>query len=196
MDRSAIRAQLAALPAPQNEYEASLPEEEEAVEEEAAQAEDAEEIERQLREEEAAMEREELARRSEVMKRGLPRCGALGARFLAECDPVEALVKAEMNAIVRYEDFRYPAAEGAKYTQEVTLEALEPERRRAAQLLILEEAGDLELAVAARTQQQLEAEFWSAWERWERDAMYDPASRRVTHLQEMSEVGAARRGEA
>ena len=189
VDRSVIRQQLASLPAPQNEYEASLPEEERTVESDTGDVDDAEEIERQIREEEAALEREELARRSEVMKRGLPRGSMIASRFMVDAEGAEGLLRQEMNAIMRYEDYKYPTAESsAKYTQEVSLDVLSHEDRMAAEMLILEEAGDLESALAQRSPDQMEEEYVYIWENLQRDLAYDPESKRVVHLNEVSEV--------
>ena len=122
VDREEMRSQFAALPAPQNEYGVSVPEEEETEAAAPEEAEDVEAIERQIREEEEAMEKEELARRSEVLKRGLPRGNVLGARFVVGSAGVEKELKEEVNRIVAYEDFKYPSAESTrKYTEEVTL---------------------------------------------------------------------------
>lgn len=188
VDRSVIRQQLASLPAPQNEYEASLPEEERTVESDTGDVDDAEEIERQIREEEAALEREELARRSEVMKRGLPRGSMIASRFMVDAEGAEGLLRQEMNAIMRYEDYKYPTAESsAKYTQEVSLDVLSHEDRMAAEMLILEEAGDLESALAQRSPDQMEEEYVYIWENLQRDLAYDPESKRVVHLNEVSE---------
>lgn len=202
IDRSALRAQLASLPAPQNEYEASLPEEDEddlkedglgegqhAAHRKAMETEDAEEVERRIREEEEALERDELARRSDVLKRALPRGSGIPARFMVEAEGVTALLREEMNAIMRYEDFRYPVGEGGgKYTQEVTLSVLPREERLMAEMLILEEAGDLESAVAQRTPVQMEEEYWTVWNQLQSDLVYDPSSKSVVHLNELSEV--------
>lgn len=203
IDRSALRAQLASLPAPQNEYEASLPEEDEdddlneeglgdgqrAAYRKAMETEDAEEVERRIREEEEALEREELARRSEVLKRELPRGSGIPARFMVGAEGATALLREEMNAIMRYEDFRYPVGEGGgKYTQEITLPVISREERLAAEMLILEEAGDLESAVAQRTPTQMEEEYWTVWNQLQSDFVYDPSSKSVVHLNELSEV--------
>ena len=134
VDRSAVRRQLATLPEAQFDYESQLPDEEDEEDNEETRKRgneeemDAEEIERQIREEEAALEREELARRSEVMKRSLPRGAVIPSRFFEACDAVETLLKQEINAIVRYEDFKYPSEEShSKYTREITLPTLSHE---------------------------------------------------------------------
>lgn len=184
-----IRQQLASLPAPQNEYEASLPEEEPTIESDPAAMEDAEEIERQIQEEEAALEREELARRSEVMKRDLPRGSMIASRFMVDVEGAERLLREEMNAIMRYEDYKYPTMDSsAKYTQEVSLNVLSHEDRMAAEMMILEEAEDLKSAVAQRTADQLEEEYGDVWENLQRDLVYDPEEKRMIHLKDVSEV--------
>lgn len=185
IDREEIRSQFAALPAPQNEYEASLPEEEEEAKEETKQ-EDAEEIERQIREEEAAMEREELARRSAVLKRGLPRGNVIAPRFFVECDEAEKALKEEMNAIIRYEDYKYPSAESTrKYTEEVTLPVLGYEEKVKAEMMVLEEEGDLK---SETPEEEVESAFWTLWTREEADLMYNPTTKEVVHANELSEV--------
>ena len=189
VDREEIRSQFAALPAPQNEYEASLPEEEEEEEKEETKEEDAEEIERQIREEEAAMEREELARRSEVLKRGLPRGNVIAPRFFVECDEVEKTLKEEMNAIIRYEDYKYPSAESShKYTEEVTLPVLGYEDKVKAEMMVLEEEGDLK----GETPALVEKAYWELWTRADADLMYNPTTKEVVHASALSEVGMER----
>jgi singapore isolate B (sub-type 7) whole genome shotgun sequence assembly, scaffold_24 len=189
VDPSVIRQQLASLPAPQNEYEASLPEEELTMESDVTTVEDAEEIERQIREEEAALEREELARRSEVMKRDLPRGSMIASRFMVDVEGAERLLREEMNAIMRYEDYKYPTVDSsAKYTKEVSLDVLSREDRMAAEMMILEEAEDLKSAVAERTADQLEEEYGDVWENLQRDLAYDPEEKRVIHLKDVGEV--------
>lgn len=184
-----IRQQLASLPAPQNEYEASLPEEEPTVETDSAVMEDAEEIEYQIREEEAALEREELARRSEVMKRDLPRGSMIPSRFMVDVDGAEKLLREEMNAIMRYEDYKYPTMDSsAKYTKEVSLDVLSHEDRMTAEMMILEEAEDIKSSVAPRTVEQLEEEYGDIWESLQLDLVYDPEEKRVIHLKNVSEV--------
>ncbi|KAK8793886.1 hypothetical protein WA171_003015 [Blastocystis sp. BT1] len=188
VDPSVIRQQLASLPAPQNEYEASLPEEELTMESDVTTVEDAEEIERQIREEEAALEREELARRSEVMKRDLPRGSMIASRFMVDVEGAERLLREEMNAIMRYEDYKYPTVDSStKYTKEVSLDVLSREDRMAAEMMILEEAEDLKSAVAERTADQLEEEYGDVWENLQRDLAYDPEEKRVIHLKDVGE---------
>ncbi len=151
--------------------------------------EDAEEIERQIREEEAALEREELARRSEVMKRDLPRGSMIASRFMVDVEGAERLLREEMNAIMRYEDYKYPTVDSStKYTKEVNLDVLSREDRMAAEMMILEEAEDLKSAVAERTADQLEEEYGDVWENLQRDLAYDPEEKRVIHLKDVGEV--------
>lgn len=195
MDREELRSQFAALPAPQNEYGVSVPEEEEAEAEAPAETEDVEAIERQIREEEEAIEREELARRSEVLKRGLPRGNVMGARFLVDSEGVEKEVKEEVNRIVAYEDFKYPSGESTrKYTEEVTLPVLSREDRLAAEVMVMEEEGDLKAAQAAQaaqagqTAEDTEEAFWRLWLEGEADLLYDPAVKEVVHASELKEV--------
>ena len=152
--------------------------------------EDAEEVERRIREEEEALEREELARRSEVMKRGLPRGSGIPAKYMVGIDGPEALLREEMNAILRYEDFRYPIGEGGgKYTQEVSLPVLSHDERMVAEMMILEETDDLKSTEAVLTGDQLEEEYSRVWEELQGDLVYDPSSKSVVHLGELSEVG-------
>ena len=192
VDREEMRSQFAALPAPQNEYGVSVPEEEEAEAAAPEEAEDVEAIERQIREEEEAMEKEELARRSEVLKRGLPRGNVLGARFVVGSAGVEKELKEEVNCIVAYEDFKYPSAESTrKYTEEVTLAPLAREDRLAAEVLVMEEEGDLKAAQAAQqenTEENSEEAFWRLWLAGEADLVYDPAAKEVVHASELTEV--------
>ena len=192
VDREEMRSQFAALPAPQNEYGVSVPEEEEAESAAPEEAEDVEAIERQIREEEEAMEKEELARRSEVLKRGLPRGNVLGARFVIGSAGVEKELKEEVNRIVAYEDFKYPSAESTrKYTEEVTLAPLAREDRLAAEVLVMEEEGDLKAAQAAQqenTEENSEEAFWRLWLAGEADLVYDPAAKEVVHASELTEV--------
>lgn len=192
LDREEMRSQFAALPAPQNEYGVSVPEEEEAEAAAPEEAEDVEAIERQIREEEEAMEKEELARRSEVLKRGLPRGNVLGARFVVGSAGVEKELKEEVNRIVAYEDFKYPSAESTrKYTEEVTLAPLAREDRLAAEVLVMEEEGDLKAAQAAQqenTEENSEEAFWRLWLAGEADLVYDPAAKEVVHASELTEV--------
>lgn len=195
-----MRSQFAALPAPQNEYGVSLPEEEEAEMEVSGEAEDVEAIERQIREEEEAMEKEELARRSEVLKRGLPRGNVMGARFLVGSEGVEKELKEEVNRIVAYEDFKYPSADSTrKYTAEVTLPVLSHADRMAAEVLVMEEEGDLKAAQAAQavpTEETTEETFWRLWLEGEADLVYDPAVKEVVHASELKEVMDAVGGDA
>ena len=192
LDREEMRSQFAALPAPQNEYGVSVPEEEEAEAAAPEEVEDVEAIERQIREEEEAMEKEELARRSEVLKRGLPRGNVLGARFVVGSAGVEKELKEEVNRIVAYEDFKYPSAESTrKYTEEVTLAPLAREDRLAAEVLVMEEEGDLKAAQAAQqenTEENSEEAFWRLWLAGEADLVYDPAAKEVVHASELTEV--------
>ena len=192
LDREEMRSQFAALPAPQNEYGVSVPEEEEAEAAAPEEAEDVEAIERQIREEEEAMEKEELARRSEVLKRGLPRGNVLGARFVVGSAGVEKELKEEVNRIVAYEDFKYPSAESTrKYTEEVTLAPLAREDRLAAEVLVMEEEGDLKAAQAAQqenSEESTEEAFWRLWLAGEADLVYDPAAKEVVHASELTEV--------
>lgn len=192
LDREEMRSQFAALPAPQNEYGVSVPEEEETEAAAPEEAEDVEAIERQIREEEEAMEKEELARRSEVLKRGLPRGNVLGARFVVGSAGVEKELKEEVNRIVAYEDFKYPSAESTrKYTEEVTLAPLAREDRLAAEVLVMEEEGDLKAAQAAQqenTEENSEEAFWRLWLAGEADLVYDPAAKEVVHTSELTEV--------
>lgn len=192
VDREEMRSQFAALPAPQNEYGVSVPEEEEAEAAAPEAAEDVEAIERQIREEEEAMEKEELARRSEVLKRGLPRGNVLGARFVVGSAGVEKELKEEVNRIVAYEDFKYPSAESTrKYTEEVTLAPLAREDCLAAEVLVMEEEGDLKAAQAAQqenTEENSEEAFWRLWLAGEADLVYDPAAKEVVHASELTEV--------
>lgn len=192
VDREEMRSQFAALPAPQNEYGVSVPEEEEAEAAAPEEAEDVEAIERQIRAEEEAMEKEELARRSEVLKRGLPRGNVLGARFVIGSAGVEKELKEEVNRIVAYEDFKYPSAESTrKYTEEVTLAPLAREDRLAAEVLVMEEEGDLKAAQAAQqenTEENSEEAFWRLWLAGEADLVYDPAAKEVVHASELTEV--------
>ena len=192
LDREEMRSQFAALPAPQNEYGVSVPEEEETEAAAPEEAEDVEAIERQIREEEEAMEKEELARRSEVLKRGLPRGNVLGARFVVGSAGVEKELKEEVNRIVAYEDFKYPSAESTrKYTEEVTLAPLAREDRLAAEVLVMEEEGDLKAAQAAQqenTEENSEEAFWRLWLAGEADLVYDPAAKEVVHASELTEV--------
>ena len=192
LDREEMRSQFAALPAPQNEYGVSVPEEEETEAAAPEEAEDVEAIERQIREEEEAMEKEELARRSEVLKRGLPRGNVLGARFVVSSAGVEKELKEEVNRIVAYEDFKYPSAESTrKYTEEVTLAPLAREDRLAAEVLVMEEEGDLKAAQAAQqenTEENSEEAFWRLWLAGEADLVYDPAAKEVVHASELTEV--------
>lgn len=192
VDREEMRSQFAALPAPQNEYGVSVPEEAEAETAAPEAAEDVEAIERQIREEEEAMEKEELARRSEVLKRGLPRGNVLGARFVVGSAGVEKELKEEVNRIVAYEDFKYPSAESTrKYTEEVTLAR---EDRLAAEVLVMEEEGDLKAAQAAQqentenSEESTEEAFWRLWLAGEADLVYDPAAKEVVHASELTEV--------
>ena len=173
LDREEMRSQFAALPAPQNEYGVSVPEEEE------------------------AMEKEELARRSEVLKRGLPRGNVLGARFVVGSAGVEKELKEEVNRIVAYEDFKYPSAESTrKYTEEVTLAPLAREDRLAAEVLVMEEEGDLKAAQQENseenseenTEENTEEAFWRLWLAGEADLVYDPAAKEVVHASELTEV--------
>ena len=193
MDRSAVRRQLETLPEAQFDYESELPAEEEENEEGKGrngeeEEMDAEEIERQIREEEAALEREELARRSEVMKRSLPRGAVIPSRFLESCDAVETLLKQEMNAIVRYEDFKYPTEEShSKYTREITLPTLSHEDQITAEMLILEEVGDLQHSQPPYSASQLESIYSDVWEATERDLAFDPETRSVVSLSTLSE---------
>ena len=192
LDREEMRSQFAALPAPQNEYGVSVPEEEETEAAAPEEAEDVEAIERQIREEEEAMEKEELARRSEVLKRGLPRGNVLGARFVVGSAGVEKELKEEVNRIVAYEDFKYPSAESTrKYTEEVTLAPLAREDRLAAEVLVMEEEGDLKAAQAAQqenSEENSEEAFWRLWLAGEEDLVYDPAAKEVVHASELTEV--------
>ena len=192
VDREEMRSQFAALPAPQNEYGVSVPEEEEAEAAAPEEVEDVEAIERQIREEEEAMEKEELARRSEVLKRGLPRGNVLGARFVMGSAGVEKELKEEVNRIVAYEDFKYPSAESTrKYTEEVTLAPLAREDCLAAEVLVMEEEGDLKAAQAAQqenTEENSEEAFWRLWLAGEADLVYDPAAKEVVHASELTEV--------
>lgn len=196
LDREEMRSQFAALPAPQNEYGVSVPEEEEAEAAAPEEVEDVEAIERQIREEEEAMEKEELARRSEVLKRGLPRGNVLGARFVVGSAGVEKELKEEVNRIVAYEDFKYPSAESTrKYTEEVTLAPLAREDRLAAEVLVMEEEGDLKAAQAAQqenseenSEENTEEAFWRLWLAGEADLVYDPAAKEVVHASELTEV--------
>ena len=196
VDREEMRSQFAALPAPQNEYGVSVPEEEEAEAAAPEAAEDVEAIERQIREEEEAMEKEELARRSEVLKRGLPRGNVLGARFVVGSAGVEKELKEEVNRIVAYEVFKYPSAESTrKYTEEVTLAPLAREDRLAAEVLVMEEEGDLKAAQAAQqenteenSEESTEEAFWRLWLAGEADLVYDPAAKEVVHASELTEV--------
>ena len=192
LDREEMRSQFAALPAPQNEYGVSVPEEEETEAAAPEEAEDVEAIERQIHEEEEAMEKEELARRSEVLKRGLPRGNVLGARFVVGSAGVEKELKEEVNRIVAYEDFKYPSAESTrKYTEEVTLAPLAREDRLAAEVLVMEEEGDLKAAQAAQqenTEENSEEAFWRLWLAGEADLVYDPAAKEVVHASELTEV--------
>lgn len=196
LDREEMRSQFAALPAPQNEYGVSVPEEEEAEAAAPEEVEDVEAIERQIREEEEAMEKEELARRSEVLKRGLPRGNVLGARFVVGSAGVEKELKEEVNRIVAYEDFKYPSAESTrKYTEEVTLAPLAREDRLAAEVLVMEEEGDLKAAQPAQqenseenSEENTEEAFWRLWLAGEADLVYDPAAKEVVHASELTEV--------
>ena len=192
VDREEMRSQFAALPAPQNEYGVSVPEEEEAEAAAPEEVEDVEAIERQIREEEEAMEKEELARRSEVLKRGLPRGNVLGARFVVGSAGVEKELKEEVNRIVAYEDFKYPSAESTrKYTEEVTLAPLAREDRLAAEVLVMEEEGDLKAAQPSQlenTEENTEEAFWRLWLAGEADLVYDPAAKEVVHASELTEV--------
>ena len=196
VDREEMRSQFAALPAPQNEYGVSVPEEEETEAAAPEEAEDVEAIERQIREEEEAMEKEELARRSEVLKRGLPRGNVLGARFVVGSAGVEKELKEEVNRIVAYEDFKYPSAESTrKYTEEVTLAPLAREDRLAAEVLVMEEEGDLKAAQPAQqenteenSEENSEEAFWRLWLAGEADLVYDPAAKEVVHASELTEV--------
>ena len=163
--------------------------------------EDVEAIERQIREEEEAMEKEELARRSEVLKRGLPRGNVMGARFLVGSTGVEKELKEELNRIVAYEDFKYPSADSThKYTAEVTLPVLSHADRMAAEVLVMEEEGDLKAMQAMQTTQATQAmqamptvedteeTFWRLWLEGEADLVYDPAVKEVVHASELKEV--------
>ena len=189
LDREEMRSQFAALPAPQNEYGVSVPEEEETEAAAPEEAEDVEAIERQIREEEEAMEKEELARRSEVLKRGLPRGNVLGARFVVGSAGVEKELKEEVNRIVAYEDFKYPSAESTrKYTEEVTLAPLAREDRLAAEVLVMEEEGDLKAAQQENSEESTEEAFWRLWLAGEADLVYDPAAKEVVHASELTEV--------
>ena len=192
VDREEMRSQFAALPAPQNEYGVSVPEKAEAETAAPEAAEDVEAIERQIREEEEAMEKEELARRSEVLKRGLPRGNVLGARFVVGSAGVEKELKEEVNRIVAYEDFKYPSAESTrKYTEEVTLAPLAREDRLAAEVLVMEEEGDLKAAQPSQlenTEENSEEAFWRLWLAGEADLVYDPAAKEVVHASELTEV--------
>ena len=196
MDRSAVRRQLATLPEAQFDYESQLPDEEEDEEDEGETRKrgneeemDAEEIERQIREEEAALEREELARRSEVMKRSLPRGAVIPSRFFEACDAVETLLKQEINAIVRYEDFKYPSEEShSKYTREITLPTLSHEDQITAEMLILEEVGDLQHSQPPYSATQLELIYSDVWSAAERDLAFDPETRSVVALSTLSEA--------
>ena len=94
-----------------------------------------------------------------------------------------------MNAIMRYEDYKYPTVDSStKYTKEVSLDVLSREDRMAAEMMILEEAEDLKSAVAERTADQLEEEYGDVWENLQRDLAYDPEEKRVIHLKDVGEV--------
>lgn len=188
VDRSQIRNQLASLPAPQNEYEATLPDEEEEEEKE-EEIMDAEEIERQIREEEEAMEREELERRSQVMKRDLPRGNPIPSRLMMNTsDEVERMLKEEMNAIIRYEDYKYPSAESTgKYTEEITLPVLSHDDRMTAEMMILEEAGDLENDHQV-SKTEMEEAFWKKWNELEDGLILNSETKTVEQYRELSDV--------
>lgn len=188
VDRSQIRNQLASLPSPQNEYEATLPDEEEEEEKE-EEVMDAEEIERQIREEEEAMEREELERRSQVMKRDLPRGNPIPNRFMINTtSDVERVLKEEMNAIIRYEDYKYPSTESTgKYTEEITLPVLSHDDRITAEMMILEEAGDLENDHQVNKTEMEEA-FWKKWSELEDGLIYNSETKSVEQMKEMNDV--------
>ena len=111
VDKTALRRQLAQLPQPQNEYEATLPAGEEMAgkETESETPADGEEIEREIRGEEEALQREEKARQSAVMKRGLPRGSFLPERFIEASSGVSRMLLEEMDVSLRWEACRWPA---------------------------------------------------------------------------------------
>lgn len=189
VDISSLREQLSSLPTPQNEYEATLPEEEEEKREVEDVEMDAEEIERQIREEEEAMEREELERRSEVLKRELPRGNPIPNRFMMDISEAERLVKEEINSIIRYEDFKYPSAEStAKYTEEVRLPVLDYNDKITAEMMIFEEAGDLESGSGV-SQEELSQSYWKKWEEVNGRLMYNNETKSVEMADAMESVG-------
>ena len=124
----------------------------------------------------------------------------LGARFVVGSAGVEKELKEEVNRIVAYEDFKYPSAESTrKYTEEVTLAPLAREDRLAAEVLVMEEEGDLKAAQAAQqenteenseenTEENTEEAFWRLWLAGEAALVYDPAAKEVVHASELTEV--------
>lgn len=194
-DRSQIRSQLASLPTPQYEYSTPMPEEIEDEEAAVPEEMDAEEIERQIREEEEAMEREELERRSQVLKRDLPRGNPIPSRFIMNsADTVEGLLKEEINAIIRYEDFKYPSAEStSKYTEEITLPVLAHTDRLTAEMLIMEEAGDLESASDLK-KEALDDLYWDYWREVTDDLVLNKENKTVEAFSSLNEVRVIRGG--
>ena len=171
VDKTALRRQLAQLPQPQNEYEATLPAEEEAGNEAGNETPtDVEEIEREIRGEEEALEREEKARQSAVMKRGLPRGSFIPERFIDASSGVSRMVLEEMDVSLRWEAFRWPAP-GVSSRARVT-PPIPRECSGEAAVTILEAAEELGVP--------REEECWEAWLDAASGKMWDPSTQEVT----------------
>eukprot|EP00884_Botryococcus_braunii_P005744 jgi/Botrbrau1/15170/Bobra.0149s0035.1 len=123
--RQDVRMGLSGLPAPKNEYQIMVPEnfiEDEPMEE--VIEEDAADIAERKRAEAKAREEAELSKRSQVLQRGLPR--PTGLAGLLELQPiqqpganvtregVEALLQAEVLALIQHEATRYPLKDKKK----------------------------------------------------------------------------------
>lgn len=171
VDKTALRRQLAQLPQPQNEYEATLPAEEMAGKEAGNETPaDVEEIEREIRGEEEALQREEKARQSAVMKRGLPRGSFVPERFIDASSGVSRMVLEEMDVSLRWEAFRWPAP-GVSSRARV-MPPVPRESSGEAAVMILEAAEELGVP--------REEECWEAWLDAEEGKMWDPSTQEVT----------------
>ena len=172
VDKTALRRQLAQLPQPQNEYEATLPAGEEMAgkETERETPSDVEEIEREIRGEEEALQREEKARQSAVMKRGLPRGSFLPERFIEASSGVSRMLLEEMDVSLRWEAFRWPAPGVSSRAR-----AMPPVPRGvsgAEAVAILEAAEELG--------SPREEECWEAWLDAAEGKLWDPSTQEVT----------------
>ena len=136
--RADVRARLGSLPAPKNEYQVVVPELEEQVDDGHKMEEDMEDILKRRAADEAAARALELSKRTTVLRRELPRpATGLNREFLLPSqmrklppyEQAQELLDAEMTALIRRDNAKYPIKEGKKKPKQVPEVEKIPEER-------------------------------------------------------------------